>query len=223
MRICPAVLWFALYSHLPFSTQGSPGWKKNQRDFTHQNPSCTKPQPSHLIQLQGSLVLPPHPAGSFLLPSRDSSALADCPGVQGSTRVLPPCVTRVPSLGQLSSRARLTLQGSTKVPPPCVTRVPSCGAAVPLHSNTSPGTDLFPGQVQEGLQAATPLPAEGQRSTDRDKGTWPSSGFFPWSLQCPDLLQTPFPSRTRPQKPRSAWSGGHEAHFGSLPCLFFSC
>lgn len=64
--------------------------------FTHQNPSCTNPQLSHLIQLQGSLLLPPRPAGSFLLPSRAGTA-QPCQGQPGPPGSLP-CVPQCPQL-----------------------------------------------------------------------------------------------------------------------------
>lgn len=170
--------------------------------FTHQNPSCTKPQLSHLIQLQGSLVLPPHPAGSFLLPSRART-----------------------EQGQLSpARARLIPQGCRGAPGslPCMSHVSQAVGLLFPATQTLPLTHICSqgrSNSPEGLQAGTSLPAQEQRGTGRDKATWPSSGFFPWSLQCPALLQTPFPSKTRPQKPRAARFGGHGAHFGPLPCL----
>lgn len=76
---------------------------KTQRGFTHQSPSCTEPQLSHLTQLQGSVVLPPHPAGSFLLPSRAGAEPGWLPGMQGPCPVshvspaVPSCGAAVPS------------------------------------------------------------------------------------------------------------------------------
>lgn len=107
--------------------------------FTHQNPSCTKPQLSHLIQLQGSLVLPPRPAGSFLLPSRAGPAQ--------------PCQGQAESPGSL----------------PCVSHVSPAALGLLFPSpQTLPTTQICPqggSNSPEGLQAGTSLPAEGQRGT----------------------------------------------------------
>lgn len=138
----------------------------------------------------------------------------------------------LPESGQLPRDAdpsALKARGS----PLCHTCPQLLGLLFPSAQGLPPDKDLLPGKVQQpwgrssaclrplelflrgagGWDIPAPHRAHGHLVATSQPTPQPSS-------QHPDLLQTPFPLRIRPQKHSRAWSGGSEAHF--WPTVTFS-